>query len=164
MKKYNFVRINAVLIAILLIAAAFTLRLIVHTKTPSSPMLSGPDKSMGSVSVDTSPEPRVYDLNKLKDHNKTLDATQSIKIRPDETIETKVWRDADPNVKKEMIEGLDATIANSKKALETNPDDTMAKRILLASERRKKIEMENFEGNYMGKDVKIEEPDTPTAR
>ena len=163
MKKNNFIPTNAGLAVILLIAAAFVLKSAVHAKAPPSPKISVPYRSIRPEFVDVKPAPRVYDLDKLKVHEASLNGADSAKINSAEIIEAKAWRDADPNVKKEMAAEFDANIAKSKKALEADPNDAAARRILLVSERRKKIEMENFEGNYLSKNVGTEEPGTPTA-
>ncbi len=166
MKKIKLSHINAALLVMLLVAAAFILRPIFFAQTPlPSPRPAEPDRRIRSTPVDTAPALQLHDLDRLNGGNGSLNVPDdNAKIKPADIREAKEWRDADPNVKKEMIDELDANIANSKKALEINPNDTMAKRILLASERRKRIETENFEGKYLGKDVKIEDIDTATAR
>jgi hypothetical protein len=164
MKKNNPVYTNAALLVGLLIAAAFALRLITHKEALPSPRQAEPNRHVSSAPGDIKPAPRIYDMHKLKGGGEPLNTPNGIRITPDDIREAKEWRDADPIVKKELIEELDANIANSKKILESDPDNTMAKRILLASERRKTIEINNFEGKYLGKDVKIEDVDTAAAR
>lgn len=149
MEKIKLTHINAVLLVILLVAAGFVLRLIFFAQPSLPPQkLAKPDRPIRSTPVDTKPEPRIYDLNKLKIGNEPSNASDSVNMKPADIIKAKEWMDLDPSVKKSMIDELDANIANSKRALEINPDNTMAKRILLISEKRKKIEMENFEGKH----------------
>jgi|GEM_PF-5848252 len=167
MKKDNLVYVSTGLLVILLMAAAFALRLADYNRKappPSVPVVSV--RLVRPKTVDTKPAPpRIYDLNELKRGGKApLNAAANIRIKPEEVREAKEWRDADPGFKKRTIDELDTMTADSKKALERNPNDILAKRILIASERRKKIETENFEGKFFGENIKIEDVDTSTSR
>ncbi|MDD5156339.1 MAG: hypothetical protein PHF11_07675 [Candidatus Omnitrophica bacterium] len=146
MKKSKLINIKTIFLAIAIIAAVLVLRIAVHTKALSSAKLSGPGMPTQPETVDIKPAPHIYDLDKIKETGGLPEIAGSADVKYENEKEVKDWKDADPVVKKEMMDELDANIAKSKKALEANPNDIMAKRILIVSERRKIIEKENFEG------------------
>lgn len=160
-EKNSISNFKIILLVILITAVAFILGFFINTEIPLSVRPAGPPTPKIVYKI---PEPRVYDLDMLKSDSERPEASSGVKPKPSDIIEAKEWRSADPEVKKGMIEELDANIANSKKTLEINPDDILAKRILLMSERRKRIETEKFDGKYPGEDMNKEGVDAAAAR
>jgi hypothetical protein len=159
MGKNKLIYINAVLLVVLLAMIGFISRPLFFIKTPQPG--SKPAESHIKP-ADIEPTLQIQDMP--NDDKGSLSIPDNVNITPAYIRKEKERKDMYPGVKKAMIDELDANIANSKKALEINPNDMLAKRILLMSERCKKIEMENSEGKNLGKDVKAEDIDTATVR